>query len=191
MIGRWLLLSFLALPLYLKGAPAESAAVQELRLSLDRLSYQINSQTVDLNLFQDRAQQLENSLNALKQEMRVSSSDKLLEKKVSSLDKAQEALTSDLKLLKGHLNETNLSISQLQTQLNKIDKQLTSDIQSLKNSIHSMLTLLQGDSKIYYVKSGDSLGKIAQNHRTDIKTLKKLNNLASDVIFTGQKLILP
>ncbi len=178
---------------FLGAAPLpESAAVQELRLTVERLNYQLNSQTVDLGLVQERAEKLEASLNRLKQEIKAASSDKPIEKRITTLEKAHETLISDLKLLKGHFNETTQTVTTIQTQLNKIDKQLTSDIHSLKNSIQSMLLLLQGDGKSYIVKSGDSLGKIAQDHKTDIKTLKKLNNLSNDdIIFSGQKLLLP
>lgn len=43
--------------------------------------------------------------------------------------------------------------------------------------------------KIYQVKSGDYLGKIANDHQLSIAELKKLNNLNSTVIKVNQKLI--
>lgn len=165
----------------------ESAALQELRLSLDRYSYQLNSHGVDLNLLQEQAEHLEKSISQIRQEIKASSLEKPVEKRLSNLEKAQETLVADLKLLKNHFNATTESVATVQSQL----KQLTIDIQSLKNSIQSMLSLLQGDQKTYIVKSGDSLGKIAQDHKTDIKTLKKINNLSTDTIFSGQRLTLP
>ncbi|MDQ0218453.1 peptidoglycan endopeptidase [Peribacillus cavernae] len=40
----------------------------------------------------------------------------------------------------------------------------------------------------YTVKSGDNLSKIANTHHTTVSKLKRLNNLASDLIHTNQKL---
>ncbi|GAB6100513.1 hypothetical protein JCM16358_23920 [Halanaerocella petrolearia] len=44
----------------------------------------------------------------------------------------------------------------------------------------------------YYVRSGDTLYKIAQQYNTDVDTLVRLNNIADpDVIFPGRILIIP
>jgi LysM repeat protein len=49
-----------------------------------------------------------------------------------------------------------------------------------------------GDSAdTYVVKSGDSLSKIASDHKTTVKELQKLNNLTTTQIKVGQKLKLP
>lgn len=170
---------------------SESPWVQEFRLALEQLRFQMHSQEVEVQLVQDRAQALENSYKGLKE---GSSSDKTLEKKISVLEKTQETLAADLKTLKTHLNETATTLLQCQAHLNKIDKQITSDIQSFKNSLNSMLTLLQpssGDQKAYTVQAGDTLSQIALHHKVDLKTLKKINNLSSDSIFIGQKILLP
>jgi LysM repeat protein len=164
-----------------------------MRLSLEQVGRTLHSHGVEITLFQERVHNLETTLNAFKQELKASPAEKALEKRISSLEKANETLIADLKTLKTHLNETGDSLAHCETQLNKIDKQLSSDIQSLKTSLNTMLSLLQntGGQRSYTVQSGDSLGQIAHNHKTDIKTLKKLNNLTSDVIFTGQKLFIP
>ena len=44
---------------------------------------------------------------------------------------------------------------------------------------------------IYIVKSGDSLWKIADQYGITIDDLKKANNLISDILYTGQELIIP
>ena len=43
----------------------------------------------------------------------------------------------------------------------------------------------------YQVKSGDSLGKIANQYVIDLKSIKKLNQLNSDIIRIDQWLIVP
>ncbi|MCH9627994.1 MAG: hypothetical protein S4CHLAM2_16430 [Chlamydiales bacterium] len=175
------------------GAPQrESLAVQELRLNLDQVGYQLNGHQTEIDLFQERMVKLERAIDKLSQ----GTKDRSLENRLTQIEKANETLAADLKSLKGHLNQTNSTLASCQTKLTQIDKQLTSDVKGLKKSLESMLALLQkgatsSDSSIYVVKPGDSLGQIALNHKTDIKTLKKLNNLSTDKIFVGQKISLP
>jgi LysM repeat protein len=176
----------------LRATPQESLALQEVRLTLENIGRQLHSQGVELSLFQERALSLEKTLSVLKQEIKApSSADKTLERRVTTLEKGGEALVSDLKSLKNYIHETNTTVTQCLTQLGKVERQLTCDIQTLKSSIQSMLALLQGEGRTYIVKPGDSLGQIALEQKTDIKTLKQLNNLSSDTIFSGQRLTLP
>jgi len=46
-------------------------------------------------------------------------------------------------------------------------------------------------SKVYKVKSGDTLGHIAERHHTSVTAIKRLNNLKSDYINVGQVLKMP
>ena len=48
-----------------------------------------------------------------------------------------------------------------------------------------------GATKVIVVKSGDSLGKIAQENGTDVRTIKELNGLKDDRVFIGRKLKVP
>jgi LysM repeat protein len=43
----------------------------------------------------------------------------------------------------------------------------------------------------YTVVQGDSLWKIAHNHKTSVNTLKALNNMTSDMLHPGQTLLVP
>ncbi len=176
------------------GAPQrESLAVQEMRSALDQVGFQIHGHQVEIDLFQERLDKLENSVDKLGGQVRQGKQDRTLEGRLSNLEKAHDTLITDLKSLKGHLNETSTALTSCQTKLTQIDKQLSSDVKGLKRSLESMLALLQkGEpSGAYVVKPGDSLGQIALDHKTDTKTLKQLNNLSSDKIVVGQKLTLP
>jgi LysM repeat protein len=174
------------------GAPSDPLALQEMSIALEQLNHKLHSHTVDIQLFQERISAMEKGLDKLQQETPLL--DKSLEKRVSALEKGSERLINDFKTLKSHLNETVLTLSQCQGQLGKIEKQLSSDILSLKTSLSTILGLLQGSTpspRTYIVQNGDSLSEIAQLHKTDTATLKRLNNLSSDTIYPEQKLILP
>ena len=47
------------------------------------------------------------------------------------------------------------------------------------------------DNNTYIVKSGDSLYSIARNYNTTVDEIKRINNLSSNLLSIGQKLIIP
>lgn len=55
-------------------------------------------------------------------------------------------------------------------------------------TIKKVMEGTSGESFIYVVKSGDSLGKIASRYHCTVAGIKKWNGLKSDMIRTGQKL---
>jgi len=58
-----------------------------------------------------------------------------------------------------------------------------------KQTFSEMTAYLNNPTRYYKVKSGDTLGKIAQNHRTTVSKLQKLNRLGnSTAIRPGQKI---
>lgn len=153
--------------------------IQELKASISQLEYQCHSQKVELNILSEKIDALEASLSSAKKN---DGEPKTLEKRLCTLEKTQERLNDE--------------IAQCKQKLNDIDKQVTQDLKSVKSSLQSMISYLQkedmgSDGKYYVVKSGDSLGQIALDHRTDIKKLRELNQLKGDRIFAGQKLKLP
>lgn len=196
MRSNYFLALFLGGALY--GAPQrESLALQEIRAGMDQVHFKLKNHQAELDLFQERLHALEAVLKDFKSELSQAKRSQPLEIRIGVLEKAHEALISDFKSLKNHLTETGTVVAQCQTKLTHLDKQLSSDIQALKTSLHSMLALLQKESgievssRVYTVQPGDSLSQIAVDQKTDIKTLKQLNNLSNDTIFTGQKLRLP
>lgn len=62
-------------------------------------------------------------------------------------------------------------------------------------SIGQVLKLPSGDTQkdnvVYTVKKGDSLYSIAREYGTTVDALKKLNNITSNTLSIGQKLLLP
>ncbi|QKE76106.1 LysM peptidoglycan-binding domain-containing protein (plasmid) [Arthrobacter citreus] len=82
--------------------------------------------------------------------------------------------------------------------LNKISKQYKLNVKSLANlnGLERNDKLVIGQSMIipgstYYVRQGETLWDIAFRHSITINSLKSKNNITSDVVIPGQKLIIP
>jgi LysM repeat protein len=201
-----LLVLLLAAPLL--GA-SSSVALDDLRINLADTAREVKCQKGEIELLHDKLSSMQTSLDNALKEVSNSGGDGLekdkwssLEKRIGQIEKSNKTLVSDLKTLKDHLNESSLQLAKCQDSLSKLDHELNSDIKSLKSSMQSMLSLLQGGDKAtsiasssgqknYTVKPGDSLGKIAQDHHTTIRELKTLNSLEKDQIVVGQKLQVP
>ncbi len=160
---------------------ATSAPLQEMRLSLEQFKYQLHAHESELLIFQERLSELERTL-----ELNRSSASGASESRIAALEKTQQALFKDFKTLKSELSQTSSTLARL-------DKQLSQDVKGLKKNLESIIGMLQLESSggEYVVQSGDSLGKIAIDHKTTTQEIKKLNNLSKDTIFPGQKLRLP
>jgi len=137
----------------------------------------------------------------------ISSSLALIQNDLSSLKKAQEALSKNIETLSDIVNRNTIDYSQIDEKINKTSKvfldELTrqeSEIFYLKNKISQIEklpidneknTATDSGGKYYIVKKGDSLGKVAEKFNTTVSALKKANKLTNDVIYPGQKLIIP
>ena len=65
------------------------------------------------------------------------------------------------------------------------------DAASVKAPKSTKAVKYTGATKTYVVKNGDSLGKIAHDNGTNVRTLKELNGLKKDRVLAGQKLKVP
>jgi len=75
-------------------------------------------------------------------------------------------------------------------QINLLQEALKTFIDSFQTSpAYSIAD--NSSTKIYVVKNGDSLGKIASSHKTTSQILRTMNNLSGDKIIIGQKLKVP
>ena len=65
------------------------------------------------------------------------------------------------------------------------------DNSSIPLSIYEIIDNYLNNKNTYTVKSGDSLYSIARKFNTTVNELKKINNLTSNLLSIGQKLIIP
>ena len=82
-------------------------------------------------------------------------------------------------------NTYNISVNELK----KINN-LTSDTLSIGDQLLVPI-IEESDYTIYIVKKGDSLYSIAQKYNTTVDSIKKLNNLASNLLSINQQLKIP
>ncbi len=116
---------------------------------------------------------------------------------ILTINKAQISIGDALEKMTAKNNEIDSKIdASMKVFLDELTRQ-ESEIFYLKNRIDEIQPVKsqekQADKepKTYIVKSGDSLGKIAERFNTTTDALKKANNLKSDIVYIGQKLIIP
>lgn len=71
-------------------------------------------------------------------------------------------------------------------------QKLTIPAATSKIQANSTPSRTSGGSSVYMVKSGDTLGEIAEKYHTTVEAIKNLNNIKDiNLIYPGQKLIIP
>jgi predicted nucleic acid-binding Zn-ribbon protein len=160
--------------------------LHELKITVDDVRHQTNCFQTELQILEGRIKHNENALAALKaqdfekQQSRLeqlSAQLQALEKKWSTLEKTEEmgALTS-------HAKETTTALVQFKQRIEELEREQAGSQRRLETLV---------SSKVYKVRSGDTLKKIADHHGTTIDKLKKTNDLQQDKIVAGQELKLP
>ncbi len=191
----------------IKSSPKEEKhqlelTLHELQTNLDDLRHDVHCVTTDIQLLDGKISHHENILNSLKQQTKQDEKLQdlkhtllLLEKKIASLQ-AQETL----KNLTDHANETTLALKQHKQRIAELEKELITqerkyeELTKLAATLESLKNAIPGDGvqiKLYKVKAGDSLEKIAKNHQITVEYIKKLNQLDQDLIYIDQELKIP
>jgi LysM repeat protein len=180
--------------------------LHEVKTSLDDLRHDINCFQTELQILDGRIKYYENTLASLKQHDLEKQQGKIdlltqqlqiLEKKWTSYEKIQQGDTKELHELSSHANETTAALTQFKDRIAELEQDLLSqdhrfnELSRLKGNIENLAKGLRGEFKIYKVKPGDSLEKIARAHKTAVERIKKLNDLNHDLIVVGQELKIP
>ncbi|HSX25523.1 MAG TPA: LysM peptidoglycan-binding domain-containing protein [Chlamydiales bacterium] len=183
--------------------------IHEVQTNLDDLRHDINCFKTEIQILDGRIKYYENALASFKQqdlEKHQVKIDQLLqqmhalEKKWSFLEKSQQGETQELQQLLSHANETTAALSQFKDRIQELEQEILTqnrrfdDVAKLKGNIETLAKGLRGTEegfKIYKVRPGDSLEKIARAHKTAVERIKKLNQLDQDLIVVGQELKIP
>lgn len=180
----------------------------EIRTALERLKYELGNHDKEIQVLDQKFENLQEVIQGFRslltenheqhQEL-VKTNSNAHELRLDEMESTVKKMLQDLKGFQTTLNnstETVLHIEQKMNQLTRANEIQSTNMENMQAALTTLLDALQiqpiaKEMKLYEVKDGDSLGKIAQNHKTSVKALKELNGLTQDRIKKGQKLKLP
>jgi LysM repeat protein len=195
----------------LKTSPHDEKHQWELKLhevqtNLEDLRHDTNCFQTELQILDGRIKYYENALAALKQQDIEKQQTKInqiindlhiLEKKWTSFEKMQTEKTEEINELTLHANGTSSALSQFKQRIEELEQDLLAqnrqlcELAKIKDTINTLAKSTKSPYKIYKVRPGDSLEKIAQMHQVKVEQIKKLNHLEKDLIVVGQELKIP
>ena len=187
------------------------SSIDILKAEIEDLKYFTHNQDNDLRLVEEKVYQemsdKVSQINVLLGDFKKKSA--RLEEKLTQLDsycvnqeEKQKLLKKDLLQFKSFTQDSVKSFGQLKKQFLLLDKEfktnqsiINKNIDNLKLATHDLLEVMHVKSnagtKLYTVKSGDSLSLLAKEHGVSIIDIQRINNLDNDTIYVGQKLKLP
>ncbi len=210
-------LSFFGLPLqaarpYNAYQEDRGPLLREILDSMSELKNEVNNHETEIRIFSEKfksqeeifesqRQQLADFTQSIKELLRAQTN--TIESKSHAHQHTAQEITQELKQ---HAQESAHLLADYKKRIEEIEKMILNQNQTmehLQTALSALTELLQpktaltseahsvDSAKIYRVKSGDSLEKIAKQYNTTVKLLKELNNLTKDQIIIGQKLSLP
>ena len=192
----------------LNSSPKEEKHQMELslhkvRTELEDVKHNLNSYEIEHHVFEGKLLDQEETISALKKQISEINQDKLesfqeevanIEKKCQQFVKKQEKITSEVRQLSSHANETTLALAQYKDKMAQFEKLISAQkeqLQEINKIKESLGAFTQASIKSYVVKSGDSLEKIAREHGLTVEQIKHHNSMSSDLIVVGQEIQIP
>ena len=169
--------------------------LHEVQTNLDDLRHDMHCFKADLEILDGRIRGFENTISNLKKEdlekhsLRLEQLNALvlqLEKRLATQEHADAVSKGQLQQLTNYAQETSSALTQYKTRIHEIEKEISSEQKKVEELAKKSVPI-----KIYRVKPGDSLQKIAKLHKTTIEKIKQLNTLDQDLIVVGQELQIP
>ncbi len=185
--------------------------LHEVQTNLDDLRHDVHCFQTEMQILDGKLKHHENALSGLKQgyletqEARMDELYQLLrecQKKLSSFETAHQTGFKDIRQLSTHANDTSAALVQYKERICELEKQILlqnrkfEEIVKLHSTLEQLMASLQKEEsipqlKVYKVKAGDSLEKIAKAQKITVDYLKKFNSLEQDRIVVGQELKIP
>lgn len=167
----------------------------EIKLEIDDLKHALHTAQVELSIQEERLKKQEGVVQKQGKDLKESSQLAVLEKRVVSLEKMLEKVIADVRSINSSLTQISTHLDQVQGHLSVQEEKL-GEVGKLKTTLTSIAQAVRSpspatpstDSKMYLVKAGDSLEKIARAHNISVENLRKLNHLSQDKILVGQQL---
>ena len=184
--------------------------LNEIRDSISLLHHESDNHESEIRMLSEKINNQEATLLSLRQQLLdsnvsnkelVKGNNSSLDTKLQRLEAANKNLVSDLKEMRAHANETAIAYSQGKQRIEELEKIIQAQAKNMEHfqaAMHSLTDLLavkegisSDGTKVYFVKTGDNLEKIAKAHQTTVKVLKEINKMTNDKIVIGQKVLLP
>ena len=181
--------------------------IHEVQTNLDDLRHDTQVMLSEMRVFDGRIKAFEAEVEYLKfhdMQNQLAKVDQLcnqfyaLEKKYSSFEKKVNSGQEAVEALSSFAKETSFALSQFKNKIQELEEEIVNQtrkletIAKLKNHIETLSKSLAIDSsRIHKVKSGETLEKIAKMYKTDVGSVKQLNQLSNDLIVVDQELKIP
>ena len=176
----------------------------------DSLRLQVGNHEIEIRTFEHKLESFQSILEGVQDQLQdatasqkeqIKGSSNALEVKISALEAAVKGLNADLLQLKTHANESTSAIQGYKKALLDYEQRFkvqNQNIENLSAALQTILDALQIKSdtsvvsdaglKVYKIKNGDSLDKIAKTTGVSVKEIMRINNLSSDRIVVGKTL---
>lgn len=189
----------------------KSSMLREILDSLHDLRHEVSNHEAEIRMFEEKFKTQEDLIDALQGQLnealhRITDTLKVhsstIDTKIAKQENSAKNLTTELKT---YSNDFASSFTDYKTRLSELEKAIEIQNRNLDNMQTALRSLTEAwqvkeevseanpsiSTKVYRVKAGDSLEKIAKLNNTTIKKLKEINNLSGDQIIIGQKLQIP
>ncbi len=155
----------------------QDSSINDLRMEIADLKHALHGTEVEVKLLEER---LESNETAAALPSKSADDSAELRRKIATLEKNLEKLTTQM----------TATLTAYREQIASIDSRL-SEVSKLRSTLSKLSSTSSSESSSYQVKPGDSLEKIARKFQISVDVLKRENNLSNDKIVVGQELVIP